>query len=390
MNTISTVLKQVLLPIIIIALFFLVHYYQADIPKNLFSFLPELFFIMATIVFAVSWHFNRNKFLFILLPLILFYAIIHFTQLKDKELFTNLFSLFFPLHILLFSLFRERGLLSLWGALKVVLLSLEMIGVYYLFVHQQSLLITLFKFSIFDASLSSWTSLSDITLLITLIVMLLFTLLSLFHYLMRYHTSFFGIVFLSSVAIHFSSNETTMTLAYLSILLVTFTLLIKESYRLAFYDQLTELPGRRALIEDMAKLGRAYTLAMIDIDHFKKFNDTYGHDTGDDVLKMVASKIGAVAGGGKAYRYGGEEFTILFPSKTVAESYVYVDAVREMVATSAFVVRNKKGNKTIFVNISGGVVEKTAKDKDPMAVMKRADNALYKAKKAGRNRVIKG
>jgi len=220
--------------------------------------------------------------------------------------------------------------------------------------------------------------------------LLLFVLLSLFHYLMRYHTSFFGIVFLSSVAIHFSSNETTMTLVYLSILLITFTLLIKESYRLAFFDQLTELPGRRSLIEDMAKLGRSYTLAMIDIDHFKKFNDTYGHDTGDDVLKMVASKIGAVAGGGKAYRYGGEEFTILFPSKTVAESYVYVDAVREMVATSAFVVRNKKGSKTIFVNISGGVVEKTAKDKDPMAVMKRADNALYKAKKAGRNRVIKG
>ena len=139
----------------------------------------------------------------------------------------------------------------------------------------------------------------------------------------------------------------------------------------------------------MAKLGRKYTLAMCDIDHFKKFNDTYGHDTGDEVLKMVATKLGEVSGGGKAYRYGGEEFTILFPSKDVEESFMFVDVLRQNISTTAFTVRGKKTSKKIYVNISAGVVQNSSKDKDPFAVMKRADNALYKAKKAGRNIVIK-
>ena len=80
---------------------------------------------------------------------------------------------------------------------------------------------------------------------------------------------------------------------------------------------------------------------------------------------------------------------ILFPSKEVDEAYVHTDALREIVANSAFSVRNKKSVKQIYVNISAGVVQNGSKDKDPFAVMKRADNALYKAKKAGRNQVIK-
>ena len=176
---------------------------------------------------------------------------------------------------------------------------------------------------------------------------------------------------------------------HFSLAVIVLVLLIRESYRLAFYDELTSLPGRRALIEDMAKLGRKYTLAMCDIDHFKKFNDIYGHDTGDEVLKMVASKLSSVSGGGKAYRYGGEEFTILFPSRELDESFMHVDVLRQNISTTPFRIRGKKTSKNIFVNISAGIVENSSKDKDPFAVMKRADNALYKAKKAGRNIVIK-
>lgn len=178
-------------------------------------------------------------------------------------------------------------------------------------------------------------------------------------------------------------------MAFLAIGVMIFILLIRETYRLAFYDELTSMPGRRALIEDMAKLGRKYSLAMVDIDFFKKFNDTYGHDTGDEVLKMVASKLLAVTGGGKAYRYGGEEFTILFPSKDVDESFIHVDILRQNIANTPFIVRNKKKTKKIYINISSGIVQNSSKDKDAFGVMKRADNALYKAKEAGRNKVIK-
>lgn len=86
---------------------------------------------------------------------------------------------------------------------------------------------------------------------------------------------------------------------------------------MAYQDELTSLPGRRALKEYLLKLGSEYTIAMFDIDHFKKFNDTHGHDVGDQVLRMVASKLATVSGRGKSFRYGGEEFTLVFSEKSL-------------------------------------------------------------------------
>ena len=86
---------------------------------------------------------------------------------------------------------------------------------------------------------------------------------------------------------------------------------LQESHRMAFRDELTGLPGRRALQERMAGLGPAYAIAMADVDHFKNFNDTHGHDGGDQVLKLVAARLAKIEGGGVAFRYGGEEFTVL-------------------------------------------------------------------------------
>jgi GGDEF domain-containing protein len=96
--------------------------------------------------------------------------------------------------------------------------------------------------------------------------------------------------------------------------LVSYYLLVVviDAYFLAYRDELTALPSRRALNQLSLSLSRKYTLAMLDIDHFKKFNDTYGHDIGDQVLKLVASKLAKVKNGGKVFRYGGEEFTVVF------------------------------------------------------------------------------
>ena len=91
--------------------------------------------------------------------------------------------------------------------------------------------------------------------------------------------------------------------------------LAHEGFHMAFRDELTGLPGRRALNEKLQRMGRIYTLAMADVDHFKVFNDTHGHDVGDQVLRMVAAQLRRVSGGGHAYRYGGEEFTLVFPAR---------------------------------------------------------------------------
>ena len=177
-----------------------------------------------------------------------------------------------------------------------------------------------------------------------------------------------------------------------------------EAYQMAFRDELTGLPGRRALNERMQRLGRNYVLAMTDVDHFKRFNDTHGHDVGDQVLRLVASRLSKVTGGGRAYRYGGEEFALVFAGKTAEECVPHVEAVREVIANYVMHLRDQHNRPqddtagrqrragstggTVSVTISIGVAERQADHRNPEAVLKSADQALYSAKGAGRNCVM--
>jgi diguanylate cyclase (GGDEF)-like protein len=178
--------------------------------------------------------------------------------------------------------------------------------------------------------------------------------------------------------------------------------ILADSYQMAFSDELTGLAARRALLQASLSLGKKYTVAMMDVDHFKKFNDTYGHDVGDQVLKLVASRLSKVKGGGKVYRFGGEEFTIIFPNKSVQHAIPYLEQVRESIANYKMTIRSddrpedleqgkelrKKSNdvsETVSVTISIGVAEREAELKDFDQVLKQADEALYRAKQSGRN-----
>ncbi|MDH5188336.1 MAG: GGDEF domain-containing protein, partial [Rhodospirillaceae bacterium] len=181
---------------------------------------------------------------------------------------------------------------------------------------------------------------------------------------------------------------------------------VQDTYRMAFIDELTSLPGRRALMMDMNAQGNRYCVAMLDVDHFKKFNDTYGHDVGDQVLKLVASRMMEVRGGGKAYRYGGEEFTILFPGKSLDHALVHLEAVRKAIGESHFHLRaddrpktkpdgskntkaapkakaKKNTNEMVSVTISIGASERSD-GQNQAQTLKAADEALYRAKDAGR------
>ena len=182
--------------------------------------------------------------------------------------------------------------------------------------------------------------------------------------------------------------------------------MLQESHRLAFNDELTGLPGRRALQEAMAGLGPRYTIAMADVDHFKGFNDTHGHDIGDQVLKLVAARLAEVEGGGRAFRYGGEEFTVLFPERTAGEALPHLEDIRASIQSYRMAVRGedrpkkkevgekrRSGDpdsvpleKILSVTISIGVAEPAA-GMTPAQVLKAADQALYRAKRGGRNQV---
>jgi diguanylate cyclase (GGDEF)-like protein len=167
------------------------------------------------------------------------------------------------------------------------------------------------------------------------------------------------------------------------------------SYRMAFVDALSNLPNRRALDETLMRLTGHFAVAMIDIDHFKQFNDTYGHAAGDVVLRRVAKLLRRHAGG-SAFRYGGEEFCIVFEGARVAKAAEYCEAARAAVQAERIAVpaKGKRGiagkvaMTQVAVTISIGTAARDAERRGAHEVLKAADQALYKAKAKGRNRVI--
>ncbi|MDD2052563.1 GGDEF domain-containing protein [Pseudomonas putida] len=196
----------------------------------------------------------------------------------------------------------------------------------------------------------------------------------------------------------------TLNIMCSQVMLMIAAAVAHEAYQMAFRDELTGLPGRRALNERMQRLGRNYVLAMTDVDHFKKFNDTHGHDVGDQVLRLVASKLAKVTGGGRAYRYGGEEFAVVFAGKTLEDCLPHLELIRETIAHYQIQLRNKDnrpqddqqgrqrrgaaGASSVSVTVSIGVAERQPEHRSPEEVLKSADQALYAAKGAGRNCVM--
>ncbi len=196
--------------------------------------------------------------------------------------------------------------------------------------------------------------------------------------------------------------------------------LIETSYVLAYYDELTGIRGRRAFNEALLSLDQQYAIAIVDIDHFKSFNDTYGHDVGDQVLCMVAARISKVAGGGQAFRCGGEEFAVIFRGISAKEAFEHLEALRRIIQDSTFRMRGgerrsdlraeeaerrkaadrrrparKKAAPSslsrppegLSVTVSVGVAEPSTRYRQPEQVINAADQALYRAKQKGRNRV---
>jgi diguanylate cyclase (GGDEF)-like protein len=171
-----------------------------------------------------------------------------------------------------------------------------------------------------------------------------------------------------------------------------------------YMDELTGVPNRRALDERLAALEDSYSLAMVDIDHFKKFNDSYGHEEGDNVLRLVAHHL-AEGSEHRAYRYGGEEFCLVFQGWDAAKAEGVCDGVRRSLAEREFSIRlpgkirSKTGaadrgtlkgkSEKVKITLSMGLAQSSPRFPYPHEVIKLADQALYQAKDAGRNRVAR-
>jgi len=176
--------------------------------------------------------------------------------------------------------------------------------------------------------------------------------------------------------------------------------LIETWHGMAYDDELTGLPARRALNEALARLGGTYTIAMVDVDHFKRFNDEHGHAVGDQILRMVGARLTDIGGGGRAFRYGGEEFAVLFYGRGVDQIRGHLETLRRTIEAAPFTLRAAGrphvrpelppaggARRRIAVTVSIGAAGTDGVSGTPDDVVKAADAALYRAKQAGRNQV---
>jgi len=166
---------------------------------------------------------------------------------------------------------------------------------------------------------------------------------------------------------------------------------LEQSQKVALYDSLTGLLNRHAFDTELSlylnKASKGLCLIMIDIDHFKRFNDQWGHLLGDQVLKAVGRKLNnKVDTGATAYRFGGEEFVILLPKSTLRIARQYAETLRKII--EKLTLKDKRSRQTINnISASFGVAEFTESD-SLTSFVARADACLYHAKNLGRNRVM--
>ncbi|GLX77304.1 GGDEF domain-containing protein [Thalassotalea insulae] len=341
-----------------------------------------------------SAQFSRTRITLLLIALSLFYLVKQGVIAGNSWLNANQQWLFvaviFALAYLI--LIKDRGLLSIHGVMRLIGLTL-CLGLAKGWLYAVDWLVQYNQQQPFIAF--------DIGAMVVLLPLYAVALFILYQSLRK--PALFASSVLTSLVITnlFYQQQLTMPLSVLlSLIAIQYILVVViDSYYLAYRDELTSLPSRRALNQYALSLGRKYCVAMIDIDHFKKFNDTYGHDIGDQVLKLVASKLATIRAGGRVFRYGGEEFTAIFPRKTAQDVIAELERLRQDIADYKIVIRQplrktkkarqgKTSNelKTVSVTISIGVSTRSVKESFEQTV-KQADLALYRAKKKGRNNV---
>ncbi len=166
-----------------------------------------------------------------------------------------------------------------------------------------------------------------------------------------------------------------------------------ELTAIARRDALTGLPNRRALSEDLeilearvSRYGHRYCMAVLDVDHFKSYNDSYGHQAGDEILQTVAAELTALLRSGDSiYRYGGEEFLCIFTEQSIETGRQAIERMRSGIESLAI---PHPGNPHGVLTFSGGIaILDPDRRTSASEVLKEADEALYRAKRLGRNRV---
>jgi len=370
-----------------------------DLPAELSSFFSVFPYLVVVAGGLLGWRFNRTRLLFAILLFVLVDVSLRSVSGDPGRILLQGAAVLLPPNLLLVLWFSERGLVNLRTVAWLLFLSAEFsVFVWLLRTHPAEMRAYL-NYPLFEVPFGGTLFLSQPALFSSLLALLFFAWRAI-RTSAAFDVSFFWaqIVLILGFSTY-AGQPLRLYLASAGLLLLLG--IVEMSHSLAYRDELTGLPGRRALYEDLVKLGSCYSLAMLDIDHFKKFNDTHGHVVGDQVLRMVASKLSTVGGGGKVFRFGGEEFSVIFPRRPLKEALPFLELLRSAVEDARFIPRGKDRSKkkpkkkpvgkkqypALKVTISIGGAERSEKLPTAELIIDAADKALYRAKKAGRNRV---
>lgn len=386
--------------------YFFIPELKQPLPNVLQVILPYLPFIIFIIGMGLSWIFHHSReFNLFLLMIIIYISLENYLwnpELKvDAQLAYLFVALLIPVNYLLNFIFKERGIINQYGIRRFALLAVQLYCIAWVLEHpyppiKEWITLTYFKYN----------TLKYTTITQPLLIIFSITGLIIFVRLIQTSSTLIAGIFSSFIAItsaiHFYQQPQLATLFIILAGILMILSITMNAYSLAYLDELTQLPSRRAMMQNISTLGKRYCIAMVDVDHFKKFNDKYGHDIGDQVLKKLANQLRQVRGG-KAFRYGGEEFTIIFASKNLNEARIFCKELCKSVANNPFMLRDKKRPKKkqaeqtqkqikkeatpLTITISIGLAERSQDLLTADDVIKEADKALYKAKNNGRNQV---
>jgi len=351
---------------------------------------------------ALAWVFHRSR-AFIALGVLAWLDIAVVGHPDRVELLVALGTVVLAALAIL-ALIRDRGVGSRVGAAQVLAVTTFVATGGYLFADPERVASFAARPELLPLEAVTWPGYPRITLAVAVVAFLAASW-GFFRYRGPVERSLVWCAVLLLVAMHPEVGDAGSALFLVAAGLTVTIGIVETSYVMAYRDELTGLPGPRALMQTLDGLKGKYAIAMVDVDHFKKFNDRHEHDVGDQVLKLVASRLARVPGGGKAFRYGGEEFTILFPGRIREDVLDHLEAVRASVADARFSVRSWKrpqkkpergaakkpsnAGKHLSVKVGIGVADTTIAGSGAEDVLKKADQALYRAKKKGRDQVSK-
>ncbi|MGH7356271.1 MAG: diguanylate cyclase [Candidatus Rokuibacteriota bacterium] len=353
---------------------------------------------------VLGWRFGRGRMVLTLLVLLiadqalLAWAPAHSYPIGSTRAVYDVIALLLPLNLVALSWTPERGLLTVPARLVALAVALQALLVFGLSHPRMAPLAAWLDYRIVHAHLGATPQLALLLFLAGVVVLAL-------RFVRRPTPTEAGAIWTfvaALIGVGTGGGGIASSIYFATGGLVLIVSFIETSHGLAYTDELTGLPARRGLNETLAGLTGSFTIAMVDIDHFKRFNDQYGHDVGDQLLRMIGATLSRVGGGGQPFRYGGEEFAVVFDGLSAEQAMPHLETLRQTIEATSFTVRGRNRPRTkpekprppdtmprtkVSVTVSIGVAEAERGQWTPEEVLAGADEALYRAKRAGRNRI---